>query len=398
MTTRESISTQQKVAGNFVLALGTSVWATHFLVTDYLLQNWDPYFVTAGRLLSATFFLMTAYTLQARGRPLRRIPWRPTLMLSTAGIAVSTVLPDPRRQACRPGVRLDRRGDGADRGRVRGARGFSGRVWALPSSSARWSRVAGGVVAALGTRAGGIEEWRGGEFFILAAVTLFTWYSIGAQRWLTGLSQLGISAITIMTGGLTLLAALPILVGLGIAEVRFQLDTRSVLSVLYLGAGPASFALFTWHWGISRVGVTIASIYSNLAPVVVVLIRMIQGEPPTSFHLVGGALIIAGGPLRTASSRPRGRARGAESQGVVWRPRARRRGSNRPNRGGSMGTTDRPPAECAPGGPRRHRPQPRRGAAHYRLRSESLRRAQGGRLRVRARAGGGDRWSQAART
>ena len=91
MTTRESISTQQKVAGNFVLALGTSVWATHFLVTDYLLQNWDPYFVTAGRLLSATFFLMTAYTLQARGRPLRRIPWRPTLMLSTAGIAVSTV-------------------------------------------------------------------------------------------------------------------------------------------------------------------------------------------------------------------------------------------------------------------------------------------------------------------
>jgi len=293
MTTRESVSTRQKVAGNFVLALGTSVWATHFLVTDYLLQNWDPYFVTAGRLLSATFFLMAAYTLQARGRPLRRIPWRPTLLLSTAGIAVSTVC-----------LTLGVKHAGPVSASIVAATApivaaFVARVvfrahLGIAVLFGAVVAVAGGVVAALGTRAGGIGEWRGGEFFILAAVTLFTWYSIGAQRWLTGLSQLGISAITIMTGGLALLAALPILVGLGIAEVRFQLDTRSVLSVLYLGAGPASFALFTWHWGISRVGVTIASIYSNLAPVVVVLIRMIQGEPPTSFHLVGGALIIAG--------------------------------------------------------------------------------------------------------
>ena len=197
-------------------------------------------------------------------------------------------------------------------------------------------------MAALGTRAGGIEEWRGGEFFILAAVTLFTWYSIGAQRWLTGLSQLGISAVTIMTGGLALLAALPILVGLGIAEVRFQLDTRSVLSVLYLGAGPASFALFTWHWGISRVGVTIASIYSNLAPVVVVLIRMIQGEPPTSFHLVGGALIIAGVLFAQLLPARAGAHAGQQVQGVVWRSRARYRGPEA--RVGEGAWEPRPPA------------------------------------------------------
>ena len=293
MATRENISAHQKVAGNFVLALGTSVWATHFLVTDYLLQNWDPYFVTAGRLLSATFFLMTAYTLQARGRPLRRVPWRPTLMLSTAGIAVSTVCLTLGVQHAGPVsasiVAATAPIVAAFVARVVFRANLGGAVLFGAVVA-----VAGGVVAALGTRAEGIGEWRGGELFILAAVTLFTWYSIGAQRWLTGLSQLGISAITIMTGGLALLAALPILVGLGIAEVRLQLDTRSVLSVLYLGAGPASFALFTWHWGISRVGVTIASIYSNLAPVVVVLIRMIQGEPPTSFHLIGGALIIAG--------------------------------------------------------------------------------------------------------
>ena len=293
MTTPENPSAQQKIAGNFTLALGTSVWATHFLVTDSLLESWDPYFVTAGRLLSATFFLMTAYAIQTRGRPLRRIPWRPALILGAAGISISTVF-----------LTLGVKHAGPVSASIVAATApivaafvarmvFRARL-GLAVLFGAVVAVAGGIVAALGTQAAGSGEFRGGELFILAAVVLFTWYSIGAQRWLSGVSQLGITAITIMIGGLTLLAALPVLIGLGIAEVRYELDWRSVLSVLYLGAGPASFSLFTWHWGISRVGVTIASIYSNLAPVVVVVIRMIQGEPPTSFHLVGGVLIISG--------------------------------------------------------------------------------------------------------
>ena len=293
MTSRRTVSTRQKVAGNFMLALGTSVWATHFLVTDSLLRSWDPYFVTAGRLLSATFFLMTAYALQTRGRPLRRIPWRPALVLGAAGISISTVCLTLGVKHAGP-VSAAIVAATAPIVAAFMARGVFRARLSVAVTFGAVVAVAGGIVAALGTHAAGSEESRGGELFILAAVTLFTWYSIGAQRWLSGMSQLGISAITIMIGGLTLLAALPVLVGLGIAEVRLELDARSVLGVLYLGAGPASFALFTWHWGISRVGVTIASIYSNLAPVVVVVIRMIQGEPPTSFHLIGGTLIIAG--------------------------------------------------------------------------------------------------------
>ena len=72
-----------------------------------------------------------------------------------------------------------------------------------------------------------------------------------------------------MIGGLTILVALPVLLGLGIAEPQFRLDGISIAYILYLGAGPAAFSLFTWHWGISRVGVTVAAIFSNLVPVVV---------------------------------------------------------------------------------------------------------------------------------
>ena len=293
MTGQGDISAQQKVAGNFMLALGTSVWATHFLVTDSLLRSWAPYFVTAGRLLSATFFLMTVYALQTRGRPRRRVPWRPALILGAAGISTSTVCLTLGVKHAGPVSAAIVASTAPIVAAFVARVVFRARLGLAVVFGAAVA-VAGGIVAALGTPVAESEEVRGGELFILAAVMMFTWYSIGAQRWLSALSLLGISAITIMIGGLTMLAALPVLLALDIAELRFALDGPSVLGVLYLGAGPASFALFTWHWGISRVGVTIASIYSNLAPVVVVLIRMIQGEPPTSFHLIGGTLIIAG--------------------------------------------------------------------------------------------------------
>ncbi len=283
----------EKVLGNVMLALGTSVWGTHFLVTDILLAGWDPYFLTAARLLSATGFLMTFYTLQARGRPLARMPWKAALLLGSAGIALSTVM-----------LTLGVKYAGAVPASIVAAaapivaafvaRAGFGLPLALATVIGAVVAVAGGVFAALGSASGDAGDLRGGELFILGAITLFTWYSIGAQRWLGGLSQLGITAVTIMIGALTMVVALPFLVALGVADVRVEFSWVSIAYILYLGAGPASFSLFTWHWGVSRVGVTVASIYSNLVPVVVVAIRTVEGEPPTAEHVIGGLLIISG--------------------------------------------------------------------------------------------------------
>jgi len=293
MSYLDSVTPQQRLAGNLALAIGTSVWATHFLVTGDLLQTWDPYFITAGRLLSATLFLMTAYTIQSRGRPFRGLRWGPAILLGSVGIAISTVC-----------LTLGVKYAGAVPAAIVAASSpiiaaFVARLgFRIPLSVAvilgAIVAACGGVFAALGSATGGIAEFRGGELLIIFALTVFTWYSIGAQRWMTGSSQLGITAITIMIGGLTMLAAIPILIMAGVAQPQFSLDWRSIGFILYLGAGPASFSLFTWHWGVSRVGVTIASIYSNLVPVVVVVIRMIQGEPPTTAHMIGGVLIICG--------------------------------------------------------------------------------------------------------
>lgn len=294
MSSPQTYSANQKLAGNLVLALGTSVWATHFLVTDILLETWDPYFVTAGRLLSATIFLMFFYVIQSRFRPFRSVPsFKAALLLGAVGIAGSTVF-----------LTLGVKYAGAVPAAIVAASSpilaaFIARIgFRLPLTTSvilgAVVAVIGGVFAALGSAKGNLSDLRGGELLILLALAIFTWYSIGAQRWMAGVSQLGITAITIMIGGLTMLVAIPALLVAGVAEARFELDAASVGYILFLGAGPASFSLFTWHWGVSRIGVTIASIYSNLVPVTVVAIRMIQGEPPTTEHLIGGVLIITG--------------------------------------------------------------------------------------------------------
>ncbi len=48
------------------------------------------------------------------------------------------------------------------------------------------------------------------------------------------------------------------------------------------------------YFGVSRVGVTIGSMYHNLVPIVVVLISISLGRYPSLLHLLAGALIIAG--------------------------------------------------------------------------------------------------------
>ena len=287
-----SFTARQKLAGNLVLAAGTSVWATHFIVTAELLATWDPYFLTAGRLLAGTFFLMTAYLVQTNGRIFRGIPLKMSLYLGVFGIAISTVL-------MTVGIKYS----GAVPSSIIASASpiiaafmarFVFRIALLPSvMCGAVVAVAGGVMAAVPS-GNDAAEFRGGEILVFLGIAMFTWYSAGAQRWMPGVSQLGITAITIAIGALTLVVMLPVLAVIGVAEVRMGWTWREIVLVLYLGAGPVSIALFTWHWGVARIGVTIATIYSNLVPIVVVLISMLEGRQPTTSHLIGGMLIICG--------------------------------------------------------------------------------------------------------
>lgn len=284
---------RQTAVANGALVISTAVWATMFPVTEALLEVWDPFLLTAGRLGLAAVILLSVHCLRERAAVLSRtLPWKDIWLLGGVGIAGSTVC-----------LTLGIKHSGAVIAAILAASSpiiaaFLARfLFAIPVARAvvlgALLAVAGGVMAALGDVAelGGI---RGGEPFILAAMVIWIWYSQSAQHRLSALPQIAIAALTMFAGAVVLILALPVLVLIGVAEVSYDLSWRSLAMLLYLAAGPASFSLVLWHFGVSRIGITAASIYSNLVPVVVVSIAIAAGRYPTVMHLAGGALVIAG--------------------------------------------------------------------------------------------------------
>jgi drug/metabolite transporter (DMT)-like permease len=153
--------------------------------------------------------------------------------------------------------------------------------------------TAGGLVSILGGD-GAAMELRGGELLLVAANVLWTWYSMMAQRWLAGYSQLHISGLTALTGLLGLYAIIAVVGVAGIADIHIDLSPEPVLLLVFSGAVSIAVGNSLWHFGVSRVGVTIAAMYSNLIPIVAVAISFWAGTRPTAAQLVGAAVIIAG--------------------------------------------------------------------------------------------------------
>ena len=81
---------------------------------------------------------------------------------------------------------------------------------------------------------------------------------------------------------------------LGFDDIRFGTSLREWMILGWLAIGPVSTTIFLWHFGVSRIGVTVGAMYQNLAPIVVVLISISIGRYPSILHLVGGLLIISG--------------------------------------------------------------------------------------------------------
>jgi drug/metabolite transporter (DMT)-like permease len=81
----------------------------------------------------------------------------------------------------------------------------------------------------------------------------------------------------------------------GIVELRIGLAPEFLLPVLYIGTVPIALGNFLWHFGIARIGIAVASMYTNLIPVTAALVAFVWiGTQPTVHQLVGGAIIIAG--------------------------------------------------------------------------------------------------------
>ena len=157
--------------------------------------------------------------------------------------------------------------------------------------------VAGGIVVVLGApgRAFGSIGLQGGEILLVIAQLCWSWYSIRAQQWLADRGQIALSALTSTVASALLgLVCLVVWMTAGLdwpAEMPGAVDLGMMVWVGVLGV---AVAIVLWNIGVSMVGVAVASLFSNSAPVFAIGVAALMGVEPTWLQLVGGGVVMAG--------------------------------------------------------------------------------------------------------
>jgi drug/metabolite transporter (DMT)-like permease len=154
----------------------------------------------------------------------------------------------------------------------------------------------GGLLAMVDWRTPGNPlKLQGGEILLVMAAICWSWYSVEAQRVLSGFSQIQITFLTMIPAAVVLTATYLIAGMLGAAHLPMPRPTAGDLMIfLYMGVFVAGVGVMMWNFGVQRLGIVIASIYLNLIPVVAVSITVALGTRPRIEQLAGGVLVLAG--------------------------------------------------------------------------------------------------------
>lgn len=293
MPSARAAALKRAIIANLGFLFMVVIWGAMFPALERILRTWDVFSATAGRHTLAVATLLIALSIRERSIPVhRRLPWGRLLLLGFFGMTVTALL-----------TTLS----------VHFSSGASAAITSAtnPITSALTARLlhrvpllpgivigsvlstAGGLISILGGNSAGVKL-RGGELLLIVANVLWTWYSMMAQRWLAGYSQLHISGLTALTGLIGLYAVIAVVGGTGMADFHIDLSPEPFLLLIFAGAVSVAVGNSLWHFGVSRVGVMIAAMYSNLIPIVAVMISFWAGTKPTAAQLVGAAVIIAG--------------------------------------------------------------------------------------------------------
>jgi drug/metabolite transporter (DMT)-like permease len=141
-----------------------------------------------------------------------------------------------------------------------------------------------------------------GNVLVFGAVLSWAVYTIYNRERLRGENALGIIAGSAIFGTLLMiplagaewLQETPPGPGLGLAAI-----------IVYLSIGPAMLANYFWVFALERVPASQAAVFSNLTPIVgIVLAGVLLDEPITRFHVIGALLVICGVLLTTWRRRP----------------------------------------------------------------------------------------------
>ena len=296
---------------DLLLLLMIIIWGSNFSVVKYALRDFPEVSFNALRLILASLvFLIAIAIVRSRARaglrppepPLTRQEWRVVLLLGVlgtgfyqllflAGVARTSVANSSLIFGCTPvAVAIMASVAGHDR-----------------LTTGRWIGAAMsfiGIYALVGRRAELSGNTLLGDAMVFGAMLCWSLYSVIAQPLLKKHSPLIVTGWAMTTGTVLYLmvAAVPM--------TRTNWQAISMTSWVLMIASSLlalAFSYMVWYTAVQRIGSSRTAIYSNLTPIVAMIVAAVWlGERITLPQLLGAALILTGvGVTRFAPGAPR---------------------------------------------------------------------------------------------
>ncbi|HEX5437902.1 MAG TPA: DMT family transporter [Gemmatimonadaceae bacterium] len=275
-----------------LLLLTTLIWGANYAVVKYGASVVRPLAYNSARVAVAAVVLVA---LAAGSRRVKRFARRDLLALLALGVLGNGLY----QFLFVEGIARTRAGDAAlVVASTPALVALLGRVLGVERVGAR---AAGGIIlsiAGVGCVVFGASVAPGGQstvvgnLIILVGAACWALYTVLLKPYANRLDALGVNAIT-MTGGAIplLLIAVPALA----ATPWRHLGAGAVGAIAYGSIGSLVIAYLFWYRGIRVLGPTRTATYSNLQPLVAILVAwLFLREVPTPWQWGGAVAIIAG--------------------------------------------------------------------------------------------------------
>jgi drug/metabolite transporter (DMT)-like permease len=293
---------------DLLLLLMILIWGSNFSVVKYALRDFPEISFNALRLtIASAVFLGAIAVVRARANaglrppepPLTRRDWVSLLVLGLigtgfyqllflAGVARTSVANSSLIFGCTPVV-------------VAIMASIAGHD---QLNAARWIGAAlsfSGIYTLVGLRAELSTATFTGDAMIFGAMVCWSLYSVGAQPLLKRHSPLVVTGWAMIAGTSVylLFAAIPLLRTdwAAISTTSWILMTASALLAL-------AFSYIVWYTAVQKIGSARTAIYSNLTPIVAMIVAAIWlGEQITRTQVAGAVLILSGIALTRLAGR-----------------------------------------------------------------------------------------------
>jgi drug/metabolite transporter (DMT)-like permease len=269
------------------------IWGSTFVVTKGINDQVQPFTLAFVRVaIGALVLLGCAFVRQARGGTHARwssLPWGTMITMGLIGVVLyyavfnySLVYTSASQgalvQSCIPAMTA-----------------LVAVVWLREQASAlRWTGIALSMAGILIVFSGANALSGSGSLLgnVLMFVSAVLWgvYTSMAKRVAT-YDAIQVTAGILAAGAVMLLP----LAGFEVAaEGMPTLDLRGWLGMAYLGAGASGLAYMMYSAALKHMDASEAGVYTNLIPIVGVIMGVMLGEPLSARAIIGGVVVLAG--------------------------------------------------------------------------------------------------------